>query len=171
MSNDEQPVSDEQRAAEDEATFGMEGAATKGEVSVEVSRANSRKMMKVWLAVGAISVLATLCIATGILGLILYQSSQEPVVEDPAKKKLPPAKEMKAKIKSIDKNGRTIRLLVGDGKYQTFHVTAETEFRDDSGQRLPEGLDSAAVREEELVTILTTEDRQGLRWLKLGSAK
>jgi hypothetical protein len=154
-----------EREAEDSATFGMEETASQSQMSVEVTRSNSRKMLIVWGLVAVLALGLLVCISGGVAGLIFW--SRRPAVEEAAKKLLPPAKEMKAKIKKIDRDQRTIRLLVGDGKYQTFRVTDATEFRDDTGVRMPEGLDAPSLREEEFVTILPTEDRQGLQWLKL----
>ena len=166
----EQPISKEQQEAEDAATFGMDGVASQGEVSVEVTRSNTRKFAMTWLVVFGASILSLLCLITIALGLILWKYSQTPqVAENPKEKQLPPAKELKARIKAIDRDARSLKLLVGDGKYQTFTIDASTEFRDQAGQRLGKGLDSPELREEETVTILTTDDRKTLRWLKLGA--
>ena len=53
---------------------------------------------------------------------------------------------IKARIKVIDRDQRTIKLLVRDGVSQTFRITPETEFRDVDGQRLPQGLDAPELR-------------------------
>lgn len=165
---DEELAEIEQREAEDVSTFGMEGAASKADLSVEFTRKNSSKMVMVWLAVGAIAVVLVMCIAGGLIGYSLMSQKPEPTPEEVAKKKQPPPlKEIKAKIKNIDRDQRTIRLLVGDGKYQTFRITPETEFRDYGGERLPQGLDAPELRVDELALILPTEDRQGLQYLKL----
>jgi hypothetical protein len=106
-----------------------------------------------------------------VIGLLVWTKLPRPTPVEIAKKELAPPKEMKARIKTIDRGQRTMRLLVGDGKYQTFRIDAATEFRDEAGQRLPQGFDAPQLREEEMVTILPTNDRQGLQWLKLGVAK
>jgi hypothetical protein len=162
----EELVAIAQREAEDSATFGMEHTASQGEMSVEVTRSNSRKMLIVWGLVGVLSMMLLVCIASGVGGLIYW--SRRPPAEAASKKQIVPAKEMKAKIKTIDRNQGTIRFLVGDGKYQTYRIGPGTEFRDESGQRLADGFDTPRLREDEFVTILPTDDQQGLHWVKLG---
>ena len=157
-------------AEEDAATFGMDGAASQGDISVEVTRTNSRKMMMVWLLVGAISAILVACVGVSLVGWAYFSRTPETKLDGVARKKeLPPPKEMKARLKNIDRAQGTLRLLVGDGKYQTFRVTDSTEFRDQAGLRLPQGIESPELREEDLVTILPTDDRQALQWLKLGA--
>lgn len=172
MDIEQLPPRDDQQAAEDAATFGMEGAIRQGDLSVEVTRSNSRRMVMVWLLVGAISVMLVSCIAFGAFSYVYLSHRAEQAAAGNVKKKvLPPPKEMKVLIKTIDRDQRTLRLLVGDGKYQTFPITTATEFRDPNGRRLPQGLDAPELIEEELAMILMTDDRQGLQWLKLGGAK
>ncbi|MBI3823335.1 MAG: hypothetical protein HY289_11750, partial [Planctomycetes bacterium] len=49
----------------------------------------------------------------------------------------------------------------------TLTVTDQTEFRDAAGQPLPGGLATMEQHKDADVTILHTDDCQGLRWLKL----
>ncbi len=158
----------EQRAVEDVSAFGMEGAVRKADLSVEFSRRNSRKMMILWLIVGAIAVVLVTSIAVGVGAYLVFGQKPQVAKGEADQKKQPlPLKEIRAKIKNIDRDQRTIRLLVGDGKYQLFRITPETEFRDFGGQRLPQGLDAPELRVEEFALIMPTEDRQGLQYLKL----
>lgn len=166
----EQPISKEQQEAQDEAQFGMTGAARTGDLSAEVSRKNSMKMVLVWLAVGVISLVLLTCIVSAVIVLMVLSQRPQVTPEEIAKKKeLGPPKEIIARIKNINRDERTLKLLVGDGKYQTFRVTGDTVFRDNAGQPLARGFDAPELREEAMVTILTTQDRQGLQWLKLNA--
>jgi hypothetical protein len=166
--SDEELAEIARRESEDVSTFGMDGAASQADLSVEFTRKNSRKMLTVWLIVGAISVVLVTCI-TGSIGAYLFWSRKAaPTPEEIAKKKeLPPPKEIEARIKNIDREQRTIKLLVRHGVSETFRITPETEFRDSDGKRLPQGLDAPELRENEMAFILPTADRRGLQYLKL----
>jgi len=87
----------------------------------------------------------------------------QPVKVKPAN----PGRETKAKIKSIDKGEGTIKFLVGDGKYQVYRISKETEFVDGNGNPLPQGIADPALREESYCVIALTDDRKALQWLKL----
>lgn len=168
---DREEMTDEERAkqdAEDAAMFGMDDVKTTGEASVEVTRSNSRKLLWVALAVSAIAVVLVACIAVSVVAYVVLSKKPELTPEDIAKKKeLIPPKEMKAKIKNIDRTAGSIKFLVGDGKYQTLRVDSATEFLNEAGNRLAGGFDSPELREEDFVLILPTADRNGLQSVKL----
>ena len=172
MEPHDEPVPNDQQNDEDAAMFGMEGAAGTGEVSVEVTRTNRKKFMIFALLVGVLSVMLVMCIAVSLVVYVVYRKDPEQE-EGIGLKKPPPAppKEMKARIKEVDVGQNTLRMLVGVGKYQTFQINAQTEFFDAAGKRLPTGLAALEDFKDADVTILQTDDRQGLQWLKLTSAK
>lgn len=150
----------------DSAMFGIEGAATTGEVSVEVARSNRNKFLIVGCVVAVLTVLLVTCIAGGLIGYSLI--SHTPTPDEVAKKKpLDPPKQMNARIKEIDVGRNALKLLVGAGKYQTFTVTPQTEYLDAAGEPLPGGFAALQKHKDADVTILPTDDREGLRWLKL----
>ena len=154
--------------AEDAATFDMGKTASKSEVEAEVRRSGNRTTLLLILIVGVLSVALVMCIAASV-GVYFYARSLAPVAAESGgkKKAAEPPKEIKSRIKRIDVDQKTIELLVRPGKTQTFQVTAETEFFDDAGQRLPKGLASPELAVNEDVTILPAEDQLSLQWLKL----
>ncbi len=132
---DEESADHERQEAEDTAMFGMDDVKSTGEASVEVTRSNSRKLLWVALAVGAIAVGLVTCISVSVVAYVIMSAKPAATPEDLAKKKeLVPPKEMKAKIKNIDRTASTIKFLVGDGKYQTLSVDNATEFLDEPRQ-------------------------------------
>jgi hypothetical protein len=171
MEPHDEPIPDQPQNDEDAAIFGMEGAAGTGEVSVEVTRTNRKKFMIFVLMVGVLSVMLVMCIAVSLVVYLVYRKDPEQDKIAQAEPPPPPPKEMKARIKEVDVGQKTLRMLVGVGKYQTFQITAQTEFFDAAGKRLPTGLAALEEMKDADVTILQTEDRRGLQWLKLTSAK
>jgi hypothetical protein len=168
MPTEEERPEGENQEAEDAAMFGTDDVKTTGAASVEVTRSSSRKLLWVALAVGAIAVVLVTCISVGVVAYVIMSAKPEPTPDDLAKKKdLIPPKEMKARIKNIDRTAGSIKFLVGDGRYQTLSVDSATEFLDEGGKRLPRGFDAPELREEDVVIILTTADRKGLQWVKL----
>jgi hypothetical protein len=153
--------------AEDAATFDLGKTASKSEVEAEVRRSGNWTTLLLVVIVGFLSVALVMCVAASVGVYYFVKSLQPPAAELAAKKPANPPKEIKARIKEIDRNQNSIRLLVGTGKYQTYQITAETQFFDAAGERLPQGLAAPQLRQEENVTILPTEDQQALQWLKL----
>jgi hypothetical protein len=158
----------EAQEAEDEATFGLAGAARTGDVSRAETRASSRKLLWISLIAGALGVLLVMCIGVSILAYTVFSRTPEPTPEELAKKKAIAApKEMKAKIKLIDRERDSLTVLGADSKRYSLKVANTTDFFDREGNLLPLGINDPRVREEEFCTILQTADRLGLQWLKL----
>jgi hypothetical protein len=157
-----------QQEADDAAMFGMDDVKTTGAASVEVTRSNSRKLLWVALAVGVIAVVLVTCISVSVVAYVLMSAKPQLTPEEIAKKQeLIPPKEMKARIKIIDRTAGSIKFIVGDGKFQTLSVENATEFLDSGGKPLPRGFDAPELHEDVWVVILTTADRKGLQWVKV----
>ena len=153
----------------DSELFGMGKVTGPGEASVEVTKSNRNKFL---LFVGVVSVLAVslvLCIGVSVGAyFFLANRKADPTQEDGAgkKKKLEPVTEQKARIKQIDVGQHAITLIVGFGKVQTFEIGNDTRLLDVNDNRLG-GLADLEAHKDAFVTILMTDDRQGLQWLKV----
>jgi hypothetical protein len=156
----------EAQEAEDEAAFQLAQAAGTGDVTRAETRASSRKLVFISLIAGAVGVLLVSCITVGVVGIMMYENRQADVQ---AKKKaeVPPPKEIQARIKVIDRERGSIRLLDKNSKTTTYRIDKATEFFDRDGTRMPNGIADPKVAEEEYCVILPTQDRQALQWMKL----
>ncbi len=158
----------EQQQVADAAVFGLQDAAGKGKVAGEVTRSSGNKFLIASLIVGAVSVLALLCISTSVIGYLLMNRSEWG--DDAGKKKklaVDPPKELRAKIKIVDKEQGTIQFLLPGSARATYRVADDTVFYDRAGNRLEQGIGTPALAIDEYCVILPTEDRKGLQWLKL----
>jgi hypothetical protein len=157
----------EAQEAEDEATFQLEKAAGTGDVSKAETKASSRKLIWICLIAGVLGLLLVMCIAVGISAYSFFSPKAK---EQDKTTELPPPKEMKAKIKLIDRDRGTISVLGIDSKRYPFKITDATEFFDREGNPLPQKLGDPKIHEEEYCVVLPTQDRSALQWLKLTAA-
>jgi hypothetical protein len=159
----------ENRDELDSELFGMGKVADPGEASVEVTKSNRNKFLLFVGVVGVLAVALVLCIGVSV-GAYFFLANRkvDPAQEEGAgkKKKLDPLTEQKARIKQIDVGQHAITLVVGLGKVQTFEIGNDTRLLDGDGKRLG-GLADLQTHQDAFVTILMTDDRQGLQWLKL----
>ena len=151
----------------DSDLFDMGKATGTGEASVEVTRSNRNRFLLFVGVVGVLSVALVMCIGVSVGAYFLIANRKaEPGQNDGKKKDLPPVAEQRAKIKQVDVTQKAISLVIGTGKVQTFDIGADTRLTDAAGNHLGGVADLEAHRDA-FVTILMTEDRQGLQWLKL----
>jgi len=168
MSEEQDDEEKERRLAADNSEFGLDNAVGTGDAVAEVTSTSSNKLLLIGLIAGAISILLVACMTAAYLGYAMTKRKDDPNAADMAKKqRLAPAEEVKAKIKEIDRDAKTIRFLLSTNKRMTYAVTDRTEFADREGNALPMGLQDAALREEEYCVILPTDDQTSLHWLKL----
>lgn len=152
---------------EDASLFDVGKTVSKSEIDAEVRSSGNRGVLVLILIGCVLSLGVVVCIAASA-GVYWFVKAREADKKDDAEKKpLEEPKEIKARITALNPEQKSIELLVRIGKRQTFQVTAETEFFDLKGARLPNGLASPELSVGEDVTILPTQDHQSLRWLKV----
>ena len=132
----------EAQQAEDEATFGLAGAAGKGKVTEEVVRSSSTKFLIAFLVVGVISVLLLICISASLIGYVMSTRKPAPAEDDVVVNKPADApKELRARIKVVDAEQQTIKFLLpgpgGAGISKIYSFKDSTIFYDKKGDRLP----------------------------------
>jgi hypothetical protein len=168
MSDEQNDDEKERRRAEDGSEFGLDNTIGTGDATAEVTATSNNKLLLIGIIAGAISILLVACITIGFIGYAMTSRKGDAKADDVAKNMpLEPAVEAKAKIKSIDRDARSMRFLMFNNTRRAYQVTDKTDFLDREGNPLPKGLEDAALREDEYCVILPTDDQTSLRWLKL----
>jgi hypothetical protein len=171
MSDERQDEAEKnRRLAEDGSTFGLDDALGTGDATAEVTATSSNKLLLIGIIAGAIAILLVACITAGFIAVAMSKRAGEVGTDVAKNPQFVPAQELKAKIKKIDPESRTIHVILFNDARKKYSVTDRTEFFDREETLLKAGLDDAALREEEYCVLLPTDDQKSLRWLKLTPA-